>query len=397
MPVSQRCTVARDRSPSHATPAMNKLAPKAIYGALIVALCAWVLHGFVHALLAASVTAIASWPLYARFSARLGARLRPGVASALFTSAITVFVLAPMLFAFWALLAEARTLAQEIVTADQQGIVAPPWLADVPLVGPWAAAHWQGELAEPGALLVWAQRTDTKAFVGWAQSMGQFAGRHALIMLFTVLLLLFLYQEGESLARDIRRLLREGIGERAERYLAVLTRAVRAAVSSMLIVGLFDGVVIGVSYWIAGTPRAAQWGAIIGALATIPFLGYAAVGALALRLAIEGRAALGLFALALGCVVLLCGDKIVRPAVSRKGVRLHFVWVLMGCLGGFEVLGLVGLVVGPVVLALARELWDERLRELGRPHAAAIPLFIDPNLQSSCPRPIPSRTTSDVS
>ena len=52
----------------------------------------------------------------------------------------------------------------------------------------------------------------------------------------------------------------------------------------------------------------------------------------------------------LGLAILMCGDKVVRPIVARGGVRLPFAWVLMGCLGGFEVLGLVGLVVGPVVL-----------------------------------------------
>ena len=68
--------------------------------------------------------------------------------------------------------------------------------------------------------------------------------------------------------------------------------------------------------------------------------------------------------MATGCIVLLCGDKVVRPVVARDGIRLRFVWVLMGCLGGFEVLGLVGLVVGPVVLTLARELWEQRVRDL---------------------------------
>jgi predicted PurR-regulated permease PerM len=92
-------------------------------------------------------------------------------------------------------------------------------------------------------------------------------------------------------------------------------------------------------------------------------LGYAAVIALALHLVIQGTAAAAFIALVLGCAVLLTGDKVVRPAVARGGVGLPFVWVLMGCLGGFEVLGVVGLVIGPVVLTLARELWEQRVRD----------------------------------
>ena len=52
--------------------------------------------------------------------------------------------------------------------------------------------------------------------------------------------------------------------------------------------------------------------------------------------------------------MLLSGDKLVRPMVARGGVRLPFVWVLMGCIGGFGVLGLAGLVIGPVVLSLVQ-------------------------------------------
>ena len=59
----------------------------------------------------------------------------------------------------------------------------------------------------------------------------------------------------------------------------------------------------------------------------------------------------------LGRGVLFCGDKIVRSVVARNRVRSGFVWVLTGCLGGFEVLGLVGLVIGSVVLALLRGTW----------------------------------------
>jgi predicted PurR-regulated permease PerM len=315
-------------------------------------------------LLAATVVAVASWPLYTRFTARLPRSLRGATGAALFTVLLAVLVLGPMLFAAWALLSEAQAVLRELVAADGRGIAAPSWLQDVPLVGEWATARWQTGLAHPGALRVWAQHSDPGAFVGWAQSLGHFAARHALIIAFTLLVLYFAYCEGDAFVRDLRRVLRHSVGESAERYLDVVTRTARAAVTSMLVVGLFDGILAGGSFAIAGVPRAAVWGAIIGALAAVPFLGYAAVGALALRLAMHGHAGLSLFCLGVGSFILLCGDKIVRPAVASEG--LHFVWVLMGCLGGFEVLGLVGLAIGPVVLALARELWTQRVRSASR-------------------------------
>jgi predicted PurR-regulated permease PerM len=84
---------------------------------------------------------------------------------------------------------------------------------------------------------------------------------------------------------------------------------------------------------------------------------------MALQLALQGWLTTAMLSLMLGCAVLLAGDKLVRPMVARDGMRLPFVWVLMGCIGGFSVLGLAGLVIGPVVLSLAGELWEQRGRE----------------------------------
>jgi len=333
------------------------------YRAAIIALAVWILHSFVQALLAACVTAIASWPLYRRFSARWGARVGSAGTSLAFTGLIVVLVLVPMIVAFGALLTETHALLIDMAAADRTGIGAPDWLSHVPLVGPYLDARWQREFAHPGDLTMWTQRTDPTALLGWAQSLGQFIVRHVFIVAFTILLLFFLYQRGETLAHELRRVLRDCIGRQAERYIDISTRAVRASVNSMLLVGLFDGVAAGIAYAITGVPHAARWAAITGALAIVPFLGYVALAALALQLAMKGAGATAGLALAMGCVVLLCGDKIVRPAIADNGIRLGFVWVLMGCLGGFEALGLVGVVVGPVVISLARELWDQRVHD----------------------------------
>ena len=333
------------------------------YRAAIIALAVWILHSFAQALLAACVTSIASWPLYKRFSAQCSPRIGSLGTSLTFTGLIIVFVLAPLIFAFGALLIETQALLVEVAAADKMGIGAPDWLLNVPLLGSYLNARWQHEFAYPGALTGWTQRTDPTALLAWAQSLGQFMARHVFIVAFTILLLFFLYERGETLADDFRRVLRDCIGQQAERYIDVATRAVRASVNSMLLVGLFDGLAGGVAYAIAGVPHAALWAAITGALAIVPFLGYVAVAALALQLALKGAGATAALALAMGCVVLLCGDKIVRPAIADNGIRLGFVWVLMGCLGGFEALGLVGLVVGPVVISLARELWNQRVRD----------------------------------
>jgi predicted PurR-regulated permease PerM len=341
------------------------LKPGWFYGALIVALSLWIVQSFLEPVLAASVTAIASWPLYKRFRDRLSPRIGRGASALIFTSIMSAFVLAPMMFAVGALVTEAYVLLSQIAAADGIGITAPGWLENLPLVGRWIEARWQSEFARPGALAVWTQHADPTVFLGWAQSVGQFTGRHLFIITFTVLLLFFLYQAGDSLVGQLRRFLRHRLGAWAEDHVDLGARAVRASVNSMLVVGLFDGLASAVVYVAIGVPHAGPWAAITGLVALVPFAGYLAVAALTLQLAMTGATASAFLCFTLGCLVLLCGDKIVRPLVAaRDGIQLRFVWILIGCLGGFEVFGLVGIIIGPVVLTLARERWEQSVRDI---------------------------------
>ena len=193
-----------------------KLTPGRLLAAAIVVLSVWIVHGFVEALLGACVTAIASWPFYAAFRARLPRAVGKSAGVAIFTGAIMVFVLAPMVFACWALLSEAHALLLDLAAADSRGLAVPEWLTNAPVAGPWLAARWHSQLDHPGALSALTQRTDPAALLGWMQLLGQFTARHALIIGFSILLLAFLYQEGASLGRELTRGLREAVGDRAE-------------------------------------------------------------------------------------------------------------------------------------------------------------------------------------
>ena len=102
-----------------------KLTPGRLLAAAIAVLSIWIVHGFIEALLAAGVTAIASWPLYAAFRARLPRCVGKSAGAAIFTAAMTVFVLAPLVFAGWALLSEAHALLLGLAAADGRGLVVP--------------------------------------------------------------------------------------------------------------------------------------------------------------------------------------------------------------------------------------------------------------------------------
>jgi len=267
----------------------------------------------------------------------------------------------------------ARGWADEIALANQGGFAVPAWVGSLPLAGSYLAEHWRAQLGAPGSVATWLHHADASAVLGWAQTVGQFAGRHLFRICFTILVLFILYRNGESVARDFRGFILDRFGDRGGHHIELATRAVRATVGGTLVVCLFDGVLGGIAYAVAGVPHAEAWGALTGLFAAIPFLGYAAVGGAAAALAIESSAIAALVVIAAGVVILFVGDKVVRPILVGNATQLGFVWVLMGSLGGVELMGLLGLFIGPVVLTLAAELWRERMANREADVAAEAP------------------------
>jgi predicted PurR-regulated permease PerM len=347
-----------------------------VWAALVVLLSVWILRIFLEPLLWAAVVAIASWPIYRRFARSLPGWMASSVTPLLFTALVSVFVLGPIVFAFGTLIAQAQRWVNQVALADQTGLAVPAWLEDLPLVGTWLAERWQALFGTPGGLSVWLQRADASAVLGWAETLGQFMAHHLLVISFTLLVLFFLYRRGDALPRNLSRLVHDRLGPRAQPYVELAIVALRATVNGMVILGLFDGILTGISYALAGVERAEAWGAVTGVLSLIPFLAYAVVAAVALTLLAKGALMAAVTVAALGVVVLFAGDKIVRPLLVGSSAKLGFVWVLMGTLGGVELLGLLGLFVGPVVLALGGALWQEWTRSQAQSRTAGVTVTV---------------------
>jgi predicted PurR-regulated permease PerM len=332
-----------------------------IAGAVIAGLSIAILWGFLKVLLWAAIIAVATWPIYRRFARHMPSSMASNVTPLLFTVLVALVVLGPPSFAFATLASHTQSWVGTMLV-DSNEFVTPAWLSTIPVVGPKLVEQFHAH----GELSAWLQHSDTTAVLGWLRSIGEFAGRHLFRIAFTVLLLFFVYRSGEKLAKDLGRFVEERVGDRANHYIELAIRGLRATMSSTLIVGVFDGVLIGTVCWMAGLPDAYVWGTLTGLLAAIPFLGYVAVFGAFLALVGGGSAVAAWAFLATGAVILFTGDKVVRPILVGSSTQLGFVWVLMGTIGGLELLGFIGIFVGPVVLALAGELWRERTTGINR-------------------------------
>jgi predicted PurR-regulated permease PerM len=125
------------------------------------------------------------------------------------------------------------------------------------------------------------------------------------------------------------------------------------------LVGLAEGLILGVLYFAVGLPHSALLGALTGVAAIIPFAAPIVYGLAGLYLFSVGNTVGAIVIIVSGTVIVFVADHFVRPFLIGGAARLPFLWVLLGILGGLESMGFLGLFIGPALMAAAVALWRE--------------------------------------
>jgi predicted PurR-regulated permease PerM len=322
----------------------------------VVALAVWMLWRFVPALAWAAVLAIATWPLR-QWLARRGMG-STAIASVL-TLLLAVVLVLPLIRLGVQAARDSGAMVHWVEDVRQHGLATPAWLSNLPYVGASAAAWWQDNLAQPGAARALLGRADTSGLVGFGRTLGVELANRLTVLVFTVLTLFFLYRDGASVA-DASETVAERLFGPPGRHLGKdAVAAVRGTVNGLVLVGLGEGVLLGIAYAVAGLSHAVLFGLVTAVLAMVPFgapIVYIACG-LYLLASSQTAAAIGL--LVFGTVVVFVADHFVRPILIGSSTRLPFLWVLLGIFGGLESFGLIGLFLGPAIMSVLIAIWRE--------------------------------------
>ena len=158
---------------------------------------------------------------------------------------------------------------------------------------------------------------------------------------------------------DIEALTLRLVGPQGRRVGLQMVLAVRGTVNGLVLVGMAEGLLLGLAYGFFGVPHAALFGGATAVLAMIPFGAPLIYTVAALVLLAQSGVLPAAILFGLGCVIVFIADHFVRPVLIGGAVKLPFLWVLLGILGGLEGFGLVGLFLGPTVLAALIALWRE--------------------------------------
>ncbi|HLK81887.1 MAG TPA: AI-2E family transporter [Xanthobacteraceae bacterium] len=318
----------------------------------LLAIAIWMLSTFLPALAWATILTIATWPLFVAVRRHSG----PTQAAALITALVAVAVLAPLAVAVVEGAQEISGFIQWYIEARKQGFEAPEWLSSLPMIGPWVADWLNAHLQDERSPLSGAE---VQSLTEWGQIIGRQALRRITTLLFALLIVFFMFRESDALLRQFRVVGARLLGEPAQRLASVAAAAVRGTIDGLLLIGIGEAVLIGAAYAVSGVPHAVLLGALTGLLSAIPFASpLVFIGASVWLLTQSATiAAIGL--LTFGSTVVFIADHFVRPILIGGTIRLPFIWVLLGILGGIESFGLLGLFLGPTLLAVLITLWRE--------------------------------------
>lgn len=190
-----------------------------------------------------------------------------------------------------------------------------------------------------------------------ALSIGRNAFAFALAFGVGLYVAFFLIRDGDRLGPNVVRALPLD-PQVAKRLVDTFVAVVRATVKGSVIVGLVQGALGAITFWIVGVPAALLWGVLMAIAALLPAIGPAIIwGPVALYLLATGAVWQGALVIASGVLVIGLADNILRPILVGRDTGLPDWIVLLTTLGGIDLLGLSGIVVGPVVAALFLSGW----------------------------------------
>jgi predicted PurR-regulated permease PerM len=336
------------------------------FGVLVIGLLLgaslWVLRPFLGPGIWAAMIAITTWPLMQQLQARLWGRR--WLAITLLSLALLLLFVVPLTLAIVTIVGNADRLVDWARLATEYRVpeVPPAWLVGLPMIGGIVERAWQ-QAAELGLRDLLPRLSPyagnlTRWFVAEVGSVG------LLLMQFllTILLAAVMWVHGEEAARQMRLFARRLGGERGEAAVLLAGGAIRGVALGVGVTAVIQAVLGGAGLLLAGVPFA-------GLLTALMFmLCIAQIGPIPVMLAAAGWvfydgspvAALVLagWALFVGTV-----DNFIRPVLIQMGADLPLLLIFAGVIGGLFAFGLVGIFVGPVVLAVGYTLLEAWMQE----------------------------------
>jgi predicted PurR-regulated permease PerM len=305
------------------------------------------------------VIAIALWPLLRRVEGNRWFTGRTTLIAAVLTLAIALLVVLPVGIGIAQALREAHDMNEWFKDAQENGIPLPDFIQHLPFGVQQASAWWQANLAQPLRESAAMKGLHSTTVMTLGRHFGARAVHAVAVFGFMLITLFVIFQAGPRLSGSLLKGVRRGFGDDGAQLLLRMATAVRGTVSGLVVVGLGEGALMGVAYFVTGLPHVALLALVTAIAAMLPFCAPITFGLAALWLVAQGSVAAGVGLAVFGSVVVFIAEHFVRPVLIGNSTRLPFLLVLFGILGGAETFGLLGIFIGPALMTVLMVLWTD--------------------------------------
>jgi len=334
-----------------------------LFLAIMIIACLWIVQPFILGFAWAGTVVIATWPLFLRLERLLFGRR--ALAVLVMTLLLVLLFVIPVALLVNSLVDGSGPLITSITSGDMT-LPTLDWLNDIPLIGDKLYAGWHNLLDMGGSAIMAKVRpyvgATTTWFVGQAAHIGRFMMHCVLMLLFSALL----YWRGEQVARGIRHFASRLASQRGDAAVLLAAQAIRAVALGVVVTALVQAILGGIGLAISGVPYATLF-TVVMILSCLIQLGPLPVLIPAIIwLYWSGDTTWGTVLLVWSCVVGTL-DNVIRPVLIRMGADLPLVLILSGVIGGLIAFGMIGLFIGPVVLAVSWRLFDAWVKEVPPP------------------------------
>ncbi|MDP1735187.1 MAG: AI-2E family transporter [Sulfuritalea sp.] len=334
-------------------PTSDRILALVAFTVLVVG-CVLVLWPFLTALVWAAILASTSWQGFLWLDRAVGQRRL--LAAMLITLLVTVVVLGPVVAVAFALADNVAELGRAATALAREGLPdAPSWLADLPLIGQPIFDYWR-QFAHDGQRLVVELQKLAKPAQDAALIAGRILGQGVIDIALSVFLAFFFFLNGEALARRLGVALGRLGGDNAAYLLGIARGTVSGVIYGILGTGLAQGVLATIGFAIAGVPGAVLLGVATFFLSVVPVGPPLVWGGAAIWLFQQGEPGWAAFVAAWGFFIVSTVDNLIKPFIISRGANLPFAIVFLGVLGGVLAFGVIGVFLGPALLAVGYRL-----------------------------------------
>jgi predicted PurR-regulated permease PerM len=319
-----------------------------LIGALLAA-CFWIVRPFLPALIWASMIVIATWPMLLVVQKKVRGR-RPAV-MVMIGLLILVFVI-PFALAVGTIVEnvpQITSFGKHLMTLDIP--VPPEWVGQIPLIGDSANELWQ-KAADVGPGEINKRLSPYLRNVGgWLVAQAGGLGMMLLHLILTLVLATLLYMNGEATADMAIRLARRVADERGENSAILAAMSIRAVAQGVVITALVQSLLAGVGLAVVGIPYTSLLTALIFMLTLAQIGAGPVLIPVIIWLFWKDSTGWGI-AMLIWSVIVMGMDGFMRPILIRRNANLPLLLILAGVIGGLLAFGVIGLFIGPVLLAV---------------------------------------------